>query len=136
MLACKWLVAKKSETASWSFKTWTRQLSIAALTVVFVVWLGYGFSVGHIRETMQISVDKMPSFQHFPSPVRSFARNLVMTDPVVPAPALLRGMTTVWVLNKNAPQAYLLGKLKKGVGGISSPLESCLSRRCHFCFCV
>ncbi len=115
MLVCKWLVGKKPlENSSWSVKTWAQQLSVAALTVVFVVWLGYGFSVGHIRESMQISADRMPSFQHFPAPVRSFARDLVMKDPLAPAPALLRGIATVWVLNKSAPESYLFGKLEKG----------------------
>ena len=75
---------------------------------------GYGFSVGNIREAMQLSVNNMPSFQHFPGPLRSFARTVVIKDPLVPAPALWHGLTSVWVLNKSGTQSYLFGKVKTG----------------------
>ena len=46
--------------------------------------------------------------------MRSFARAVVIKDPLVPAPALLRGLSSVWVLNKSGTQSYLLGKVKTG----------------------
>ena len=62
--------------------------------------------------------EQHPSFQHFPGPVRSFARAVVVIkDPLVPAPALLRGPSSVWVLNKSGTQSYLLGKVKTEAGG-------------------
>ena len=90
------------------------QLSAALVVAVVVVWAGYGFSVGHIREEMQITPESMPSFQHFPGPVRNLARHLLLRDPLLPAPALLRGAAVSWTLNKSAPPAYLLGKVKDG----------------------
>jgi hypothetical protein len=37
-----------------------------------------------------------------------------VSDPVVPAPALLRGFATAWVLNKTSPSAYLFGRIRPG----------------------
>ena len=93
---------------------WLAKLSLAFVVAVVVVWAGYGFSVGHIREEMQVTPQSMPSFQHFPAPVRNIARNIVLSDPLLPAPALLRGAAISWALNKGAPSAYLLGKVKNG----------------------
>jgi 4-amino-4-deoxy-L-arabinose transferase-like glycosyltransferase len=93
---------------------WARQIAAAALLASFVVWAGYGFSVGHVREAMQLSPESMPTFQHFPGPPRSVAQNMILSDPALPAPALLKGVATAWVLNKSAPQSYLLGTVKSG----------------------
>jgi hypothetical protein len=90
------------------------QLSVAFVVAVAVIWAGYGFSLGHIREEMQLSTESMPSFQHFPGPVQNLARNIVLRDPLIPAPSLLRGAAISWTLNKSAPPAYLLGKVKSG----------------------
>src|SRR5205807_2644847 len=79
-----------------------------------VVWAGYGFSVGHVRESMHLSPENMPSFQHFPAPVRVIARDMVLSDWAVPAPAFLQGFATAWALNKSAPLGYLLGHQKTG----------------------
>jgi hypothetical protein len=38
----------------------------------------------------------------------------VLSDPVVPAPALIKGLATVWALNHEAPSSYLLGQIKRG----------------------
>jgi hypothetical protein len=114
MLLCKWIITRKLHAATSERTPWLKHLSVAALTTLVLVWLGYGFSVGHIREAMQLSVNNMPSFQHFPGPVRGFARAMVIEDPLVPAPALLHGLSNVWVLNKSGTQSYLFGKVKTG----------------------
>jgi hypothetical protein len=93
---------------------WLAKLSLAFVVAVVVVWAGYGFSVGHIPEEMQVTPESMPSFQHFPAPVRNIARNIVLSDPRLPAPILLRGAAISWALNKSAPPSYLLGKVKNG----------------------
>jgi hypothetical protein len=93
---------------------WLAKLSLAFVVAVVVVWTGYGFSVGHIPEEMQVTPESMPSFQHFPAPVRNIARNIVLSDPRLPAPILLRGAAISWALNKSAPPSYLLGKVKNG----------------------
>ncbi len=127
----KWLVERRAGSPPRAGKAnWTGKLGLAFALAVVVVWAGYGFSVGHIREEAQISPESMPSFQHFPGPVRGVARSMVLRDPVLPAPALFRGIATSWALNQDAPPAYLLGKVRNGgwwyfflVGvGVKTPL--------------
>ncbi len=109
---------------------WPSQLSMALAVAALVIWAGYGFSVGHIQQAMQISPEAMPSFQHFPGPARSLARTVVEKDFLLPAPPLVSGVATAWVLNNTAPAAYLLGQVKQGgwwyfflVGvGVKTPL--------------
>jgi hypothetical protein len=91
-----------------------RELAIALIVSTVVLWGGYGFSVGRVRESMQLSGEAMPSFQHFPSPLRHLGRQAILQNFTIPAPALIRGLAMSWVLNKEAPPAYLLGKTKKG----------------------
>ena len=115
ILLCRWFFAARIRQTQERVAThWTRQSAVAVIVATLVVWGGYRFSVGHIREGMQLSADSMPSFQHFPSPVSSLARLAVLHDPMLPAPALLRGVATAWVLNQSAPQSYLLGNVKSG----------------------
>ena len=89
-------------------------MCLICLLGVLTLWAGYRFSVGHLDETMHLNSSAMPSFQHFPSPLRFAARHLVAADPLLPAPELLSGMAQAWVLNRNAPQTYLLGRAKSG----------------------
>jgi hypothetical protein len=81
---------------------------------VVVLWGGYRFSVGHVREDMGLSPEAMPSFQHFPGPVRNLARRAVVSDWVVPAPALIKGLTVVWVVNKARLPSYMFGTTTNG----------------------
>jgi hypothetical protein len=112
---CKWIVAGRNEiTSKSSGIRYAAGLTTALLVGAVVLWGGYGFSVGHVRESMQLSPDAMPSFQHFPLPMRNIARNMVLRNSLVPAPALLKGFATIWALNKEWPQAYLLGNIKNG----------------------
>jgi hypothetical protein len=88
---------------------------VAAFAIgAIVLWGGYGFSVGHISQEMGISRTTLPSFQHFPGPLRHFSRTVALWDPLVPAPAFFRGLATAWVLNKASPPAYLLGHIRPG----------------------
>ena len=63
---------------------------------------------------MQLTPENMPSFQHFPGPVRSIARDAVIADWVLPAPALLKGVANAWALNQSTPPSYVFGKIKAG----------------------
>jgi len=56
----------------------------------------------------------MPSFQHFPAPIRAVARHAILSNWIVPVPAFLRGLAIASVLNNTAPPAYLLGHVKDG----------------------
>ena len=91
-----------------------RDLAISLVIAAVVLWGGYRFSIGHLSDAMHLSPAAMPSFQHFPAPLRSAVRRLALANPVVPAPAFLRGTAEAWVLNKSAPESYLLGQRKAG----------------------
>ncbi|MGB9083807.1 MAG: glycosyltransferase family 39 protein [Terriglobales bacterium] len=95
-------------------RAWAAKASLAGAIALIVLWAGYGFSVGHVRESMQLTPQNMPSFQHFPGPLRSIARDAVISDCALPAPALLKGIATAWTLNKSTPLGYMLGKTKAG----------------------
>ncbi|MGA7894763.1 MAG: glycosyltransferase family 39 protein [Candidatus Sulfotelmatobacter sp.] len=115
MVVLKWAVSR-SKNAPWPWvdKLALKQLVVAGAIAIVVVWAGYGFAVGRVRESMHLSVESMPSFQHFPAPLGRIGRDLILSDPRVPAPALIRGLATAWVLNKTHPAAYLLGHIKEG----------------------
>lgn len=108
------IASRGKSRASGSHWAWMRDCALAGCLASAVLWAGYGFSVGHVREDMQLSVSSMPSFQHFPRPVGSLARRLITKDSVVPAPALLRGVADAWVLNQGPHESYLLGRTKNG----------------------
>ena len=111
---CKWLVVGRNEiTSKGSGIKYAAGLRMALLVGGVVLWGGYGFSVGHVSESMQLSPDAMPSFQHFPAPVRSIGRNMVLRDSLLPAPALLKGFATSWVLNKDVASRLPARKYQK-----------------------
>jgi hypothetical protein len=91
-----------------------RHLAIVAALAILTVWATYGFAVGHVREGMNLSANSIPSFRQFPAPLAQAGRWLVASDPLVPAPALIKGVADAWVLNKEKPAAYLLGHIKDG----------------------
>jgi 4-amino-4-deoxy-L-arabinose transferase-like glycosyltransferase len=115
LVLCKMLLGERSEPLpKIDQHGWVGKASIAGAIAIVVLWAGYGFSVGHVQESMQLTPENMPSFQHFPRPLRSIARDIVVSDPVLPAPALLKGIATAWALNKTGSLSYVLGKTKAG----------------------
>jgi 4-amino-4-deoxy-L-arabinose transferase-like glycosyltransferase len=91
-----------------------KNLALAIVVSLLVLWASYGFSVGNVQAGMGLSPESMPSFQSFPTPVGRLAKAMVLKDPLIPAPSFLRGVATAWVLNKTSPPAYLLGHIKPG----------------------
>ncbi len=115
LVLCKLLLGDRSEPLpKIDPRAWFGKATIAGVIAIILLWAGYGFSVGHVRESMQLTPENMPSFQHFPGPLRSVAREMVISDWALPAPALLKGVATAWTLNKSGSQSYLLGKTKTG----------------------
>lgn len=116
VLGTRWLQNARSAPRESSDARHNLSKQIAAILAIaaLITWGGYKFSIGRIDEALNLSAQNMPSFQHFPGPVRVLARRLVLSNPAVPAPALLQGLAEAWVLNKNAPESYLLGKTKAG----------------------
>ena len=90
------------------------QLASVALLLPLMIWAGYGFSVRHVQEVTGIGPSNMPSWQHFPRPARSFARELILRNPSVPAGEFFHGVAFAWALNQGESEAYLLGHTKAG----------------------
>ena len=93
---------------------WKRLLAAVAIAVM-LLWGSYGFSVGHVREEFNLSLNSMPSFQHFPAVVRNMARSIVANNWRIPAPALFHGFAEAWVLNKSAPKAAKLARYWRAI---------------------
>lgn len=113
IVAMKWVLAGNAHGSAASARMW-KQAAVFVLIACAVIWAGYGFAVGHIREGMGLSLQTMPSFHNLPAPLRGVARHLIIADPRIPAPALIKGLSTAWVLNHDAPPSYLLGHIKTG----------------------
>ena len=86
-----------------------QKLAAALAIAMLVLWASYGFSVGHVREEFSLSVSSMPSFQHFPGPLRAFARSIVIENWKIPLPAFFHGFAEAWVLNKTQQASYMFG---------------------------
>lgn len=115
MVALRWSVIRFCKAPrGLAYKQMAKQVLLAGAIAVALLWAGYGFAVGPVREGMQISTASMPSFQHFPGPVARIARRLILSDPKIPVPALMRGVAMAWVKEKTEPTGYLLGQIKSG----------------------
>jgi hypothetical protein len=115
VVLCKLLLGGRSATPpNIDWRAWFGKASMAGAIVIVLLWAGYGFSVGHVRESMQLTPENMPSFQHFPGPLRGVARDMVISDWMLPAPALLHGVAMAFTLNTGGGQSYLFGKTKTG----------------------
>jgi hypothetical protein len=112
----KLLLNRKSQKDQGSIPLRARTAHLLALIViaVLVTWAGYRFSTGRVDESMNLSPASMPSFQHFPTVIGGLARTMIVRNPVIPAPALFRGIADSWVMNVDASEAYLLGRKKAG----------------------
>lgn len=113
LAAFRWF-ALRSKPGSVSKTRWVENLTLALMLAAAVLWGTYGFQFGRVRESMELSSASMPSFQHFPGFVGAIAKECIAEDCLIPAPALLHGITEAWVLNKIAPSAYLFGITKNG----------------------
>ena len=120
MLLCRWGIDRFQASSTEDSvqpnvgSRWAKDLALVALISLLVLWGGYRFSVGHVQEAMGLSPQSMPSFQHFPGPVRSWAQRAVTSNWVVPAPALIQGFSAAWVVNRMQLPSYMFGKETPG----------------------
>ena len=111
----RWLVGRHERLPQAATRRHSlRQVASALLIAVAVIWAGYGFSTGRVQESMQLSPQSMPSFQHFPGPLRPLARNLVLSNPAIPAPGLFHGIALAYAFNNQAPPSYFRGRIQRG----------------------
>src|SRR5262249_1061122 len=90
-----------------------KKLLVALAIAVILLWGSYGFSVGHVREEFNLSVNSMPSFQHFPAVMRNTAQSIVANNWQIPAPAFFHGFAEAWVLNKSIASTYMFGVVRE-----------------------
>jgi hypothetical protein len=101
------------------------RLTGASMLAFVIPWASYGFSVGHLKQSFEVSpaairyLDAspqatLPTFQHFPGPFRNAALTLLRADPMIPAPDLIRGVEEARLLKTSAPACYLYGHEKNG----------------------
>jgi 4-amino-4-deoxy-L-arabinose transferase-like glycosyltransferase len=114
IVVCKWLFERKRATPGENRSYSTRQVAAALLIAIVVIWGGYRFAIGHVQESMQVSPQTMPSFQHLPATLRPLARKLVLSDPALPAPGLLRGIVSAYMFTKEGASSYFLGTTRIG----------------------
>ncbi|HUA16868.1 MAG TPA: glycosyltransferase family 39 protein [Verrucomicrobiae bacterium] len=109
-----WLLPRRREF-SWRRIDWRLigRLATVGCIATLIVWAGYRFSVRPLQEATGISPAAMPSFQHFPRPLRATARSLVLRNPRLPAPELLHGIALAWALNSSTSQTYLFGHIQR-----------------------
>jgi hypothetical protein len=111
-IAVVWYARERNEPSRVQFAG-ARMLAALALAAV-VVWAGYGFSLRPLQDATGIHAASMPSFQHFPRPLRATAQAVVLRNPRLPAPELLHGVALAWALEKSPSPTYLFGHLKSG----------------------
>jgi 4-amino-4-deoxy-L-arabinose transferase-like glycosyltransferase len=111
-IAAVWYARERNKSSRVPFAT-LRLVAALALAGV-VLWAGYRFSLRPLQEATGINRASMPSFQHFPRPLRATAQALVFRNPRLPAPELLHGVALAWALDKSPSPSYLFGHLKSG----------------------
>ena len=115
IVVCRWLMRSRERTSEGGKATHSiRQVAVASVLALAVIWGGYGFSTGRVQESMHLSPQAMPSFQHFPAPLRPLARRIVVSNPLLPAPGLFGGIADAYAFNKEGPPSYFRGRIKKG----------------------
>lgn len=113
IVLAKWACTRNIVGENAAPRQTVRQIAIASALAIVTVWATYGFAVQHVREGMNLP-PTMPAFRYFPAPLARAGRWLVASDPLIPAPALIKGVADSWVLNKEKPAAYLFGHIKDG----------------------
>ncbi len=115
IVVCRWLMRRRERpNQGTQAKHSIRQVAVASVIALTVIWAGYRFSTGRVQESMQLSPQAMPSFQHFPAPLRPLARRIVVANPLLPAPGLFGGIAEAYAFNKEGPPSYFRGRIKKG----------------------
>ncbi len=89
-------------------------LVAAACIALVLLWGSYAFSVGHLKEALGVSPIPALSPQHSLGGTASVFQKILLANPVIPAPDLVRGVEVARLKNKLEPESYLLGQARSG----------------------
>lgn len=90
-----------------------------------ILWGSYAFSVGHLQEALGVS-PASALFLRSSKSSTSMVQRIVLADPLIPAPDLVRGIVRARSMNKDAPESYLLGRTRRGGWWFFFPLALAL----------
>ncbi|SPF37912.1 conserved membrane hypothetical protein [Candidatus Sulfotelmatobacter kueseliae] len=113
LMTIVWLVRSKGK-GDLLLRKRLLQLAAIVLLLPLMIWAGYFFSLHRVQAITGITPSNMASWQHFPGPVRSVGRELILRNPRFPAGEFFHGVAAAWVLNKEKSESYLLGHTKVG----------------------
>ena len=119
ILACRWWAWRSESKISLpgecraALQRWTRPSLVALLTLCFVVWGGYRFSV---RPLNQVFEHPLQSAQHLhlPSPLKAVAVKVAELNPRLPAAEFFEGLYKTVGENSKLYPSYLFGKVRRG----------------------
>lgn len=109
------------------------QLAIAACISFAVLWGSYGFAVGHLQSALNILRGQEPTFHRY-GIAGNILHRVVLADPVIPAPDLIRGVEIARGRNGQEPESYLLGREKAGGWWYFFPVALALKTPIPFLF--
>lgn len=89
------------------------QFAMAACIGFVTLWGSYGFSSGRLQTALNISRSEEPTFHRF-GIAGGILHKIVLADPIIPAPDLVRGVVIAHQKNGQEPESYLLGNEKPG----------------------
>jgi hypothetical protein len=106
-----------------------RHAAWAALVFTVVMWAGYRFQVQRVSSVYARPAEDVNAL-HAPALVKSVLREVVAINPPIPAPALIRGLTSIFKSNAQGRSSYLFGEMRNGgwryfflvVAAVKSPL--------------
>lgn len=119
ILACRWWAGRgqppipfRQTLEVWA-RRWVRPCSLALLSLCFVVWGGYRFSVRPLDQVFEHPIQSAQNLK-LPAPVKSLAVRIAILNPRLPAAEFFEGIYKTVGENSKLYPAYLLGKVRRG----------------------
>jgi hypothetical protein len=109
-LACWWWFHRRKPLA-------TRELlghaALAVLLGVVILWAGYRFDVERLNHVYARPSEDVRALHASPR-VKAVLQEVVAINPPIPAPALVRGLTSIFKSNTKGRPSYLFGEVREG----------------------
>jgi hypothetical protein len=113
LLAWRWLLErgkKKSTVATDSFRP-GRGVAVAALAILVVIWAGYRFSISSVTDAGARPHPTIDRLFGTSGTLHNWAYSAA-ESPLIPAPALFRGLAALRGKEANGHKGYLLGQIR------------------------